>query len=204
MYNHKSAQTPRQRLNDTFNKAFKILYPYANTSYELALLAYNVAYIFNNTDYYRPWLQLMGIEMQRLSPAELQSKPTPPTALAARLPHLFFESLRYVLPGSIFLFKFLEWWYSSSLRPSARSLSSAEVPPPVRPPPSKSSPLPGTDPPKKGQCPVCKNEIVNATALTSSGWVCCYKCAWSYVEQWGKCPVSGIVTATADLRKIVG
>lgn len=47
--------------------AYKLVYPYANTLYELMLLGYNVAYIFEKTASYRPWLQWLNVDIRRLS-----------------------------------------------------------------------------------------------------------------------------------------
>jgi peroxin-12 len=46
--------------------------------------------------------------------------------------------------------------------------------------------------------------VVNATALTTSGFVGCYKCVYDYVGRERRCPVTGVATSTADLRKIIG
>lgn len=146
----------------------------------------------------------MGLDLRRVSPFDAVDPPWP-KKWYQRLPYAILESLRYALPGSIFLFKLLEWWYSSaSLRPSARMSSSAEVLPPVKPPPTRSKALSNVQIPKTGQCPVCKGDLVNATALVTSGWVCCYKCAWKYVSEHRSCPVTGLDTTTGELRKIVG
>lgn len=197
--------SPSDRRKAKLKDAFRTAWPYLNLSYELMLLGYNVAYIFAKTPFYRPWLQALRIDIRRASSDDLQAAASTawPKKWRDWLPYALLESLRYVLPGSIFLFKLLEWWYSSaSLRPSARMASSSTVLPPIKAPPSKPAVL--SQEPQKGQCPVCEKQIVNATALNTSGWVCCYKCAWKYVSEWSKCPVTGIVTSTGDLRKIIG
>ena len=63
-----TGQLPRrERWIKRTQDAYKLLYPYANTLYELVLLGYNVAYIFDKTASYRPWLQWLNIDIRRLS-----------------------------------------------------------------------------------------------------------------------------------------
>lgn len=44
-----------------------------NTSFELWLLACNVAYLFERTPFYRPWLAWIGVDLRRLSADDLVS-----------------------------------------------------------------------------------------------------------------------------------
>jgi len=45
---------------------FKKVYPYLNLSFEVLLLVHNVAYLFDRTAAYRPWLNWIGIDIRRL------------------------------------------------------------------------------------------------------------------------------------------
>jgi peroxin-12 len=54
-------QTRRER----FRRLFRSLYPWCNTAFELWLLAYNVAYLFDKSPFYRPWLAWMGLDIRR-------------------------------------------------------------------------------------------------------------------------------------------
>lgn len=122
------------------------------------------------------------------------------------------ESLKVMLPCSIFAYKFLEWWYSSSNIHRFRNLDSSTqeqglyIKPPaaLEPHPrgvlmdeGRLKPIPS------GHCPLCRSVLVNSTAFPS-GWVCCYKCAHSHVSEFGRCPVTWYPTVLADLRRIVG
>jgi len=49
-------------------RVFKRLYPYATVSYELWLACWNMAYLFDRTPYYRPWLAWMRIDLRRAGP----------------------------------------------------------------------------------------------------------------------------------------
>jgi len=55
-----------QGFKGLLRRGFKIVYPWLNTSFELWLLVYNVAYLFDQTPFYRPWLSWIGIDLRRL------------------------------------------------------------------------------------------------------------------------------------------
>ncbi|PWN45466.1 hypothetical protein IE81DRAFT_191738 [Ceraceosorus guamensis] len=124
-----TAQTSRtEQLRELFRKCFRSGYPYVGAGYQLWLLSYNVAYLFDRTPYWRPWLQAMRVDVRRVSAEDYPASPPllPPDmpnplrspisfalALLRASPFIFFEALKYALPASIFFFKFLEWWYSA-------------------------------------------------------------------------------------------
>jgi peroxin-12 len=128
-------------------------------------------------------------------------------------PQFALEGLKVFLPASIFFFKFLEWWYSSSYARARLSSSSKNAggPPALRAPPTKLQPHPDGlwgkeaegESPTAGICVVCRNKTVNPTALPS-GYVGDYKCLFDYVEKEGRCPVTRIKFTTGDLRKVNG
>ncbi|KAI9000930.1 Pex12 amino terminal region-domain-containing protein [Trametes punicea] len=198
-------------------KAYKAAYPWLNTSFEIWLLVYNVAYLFERTAYYRPWLSWVGVDLRRVSADDLRAaqagaprSPRPPpkgfTAvlkhLLRRCPRLFLDSLKVLLPTAIFFIKFLEWWYSP-LSP-ARSLAVSPAGPAVPPPRLLLSHSQGiqADDIEYGVCPLCRDALSNATALPS-GYVFCYRCAHDYVEKHGRCPVTLLPARMWQLRKIL-
>lgn len=102
-------------------------YPYAAFFWQLWILSYNARYLFGKSHYWRPWLTWLNLEIRRVGPGDYPASipllppdlPSPfnrPREFTARLlrsgPYMTFESLRYLLPASIFFLKFLEWWYS--------------------------------------------------------------------------------------------
>ncbi|KAI0921289.1 hypothetical protein AcW1_004690 [Taiwanofungus camphoratus] len=199
-------------------KVYKALYPWLNVSLELWLLICNVAYLFDRTPFYRPWLSWVGVDIRRvgiddLRDAQLSSKlqdmASHPRGLLAALrrvlsrsPRLVVESFNVILPTIIFFIKFLEWWYSPSS--PARALSTSPLGPTV-PPPRLSPPHPQGirfDGTSYGACPLCRCSLSNATALPS-GYVFCYRCAYDYVQKHGKCPVTLLPTRPWQLRKIL-
>jgi peroxin-12 len=117
-------------------------------------------------------------------------------------PQFLFDSLRLLLPTTIFFIKFLEWWYSPNS--PARSLTTSPLGPAV-PPPRMLPPHPKgvlINRTQYGQCPLCHGSTNNATALPS-GYVFCYRCAYDHVETHGRCPVTLLPTKVWQLRKVM-
>ncbi|KIJ70440.1 hypothetical protein HYDPIDRAFT_23545 [Hydnomerulius pinastri MD-312] len=200
---HIQALTDEQSLVGRWRRAYKKIFPWVNTSFEVWLLAHNVAYLFERTPFYRPWLAWIGVDLRRLSADDFLVASGPQGVdpdvkrgilkqlykLLKETPRLILDSLRLLLPTAIFFIKFLEWWYSPGS--PARSLSSSPLGPAIPPPrmlPPHPSGIP-VDSTMFGHCPLCQNPINNATALPS-GYVFCYRCAFDHVERHGKCPVT--------------
>jgi len=53
-------------LKGRLRKVFKASFPWLNTTFEVWLLASNVAYLFDRTPFYRPWLPWIGVDLRRL------------------------------------------------------------------------------------------------------------------------------------------
>ncbi|KAG8754770.1 ubiquitin-protein ligase peroxin 12 [Serendipita sp. 396] len=201
-----SPQTWKQR----WQQLFKKYYPILNVLFELWLASYNIAYLFDKSPFYRPWLKWMGLDLRRAPPP--QQNVIPPKEYASlwhriratltSSPRLALDSLKVLVPLSIFFIKFLEWWYSPSS--PARALSAAPKGPPV-PPPRLLSPHPKgipVDPTRYGICPICQQPIANATVLPT-GYAFCYRCIHPEVEAHGRCPVTLHPVEHWQLRKIM-
>ncbi|KAF8165070.1 cyclin-dependent protein kinase inhibitor [Crassisporium funariophilum] len=207
-----------QSLKGRLRRIFKTVYPYLNTSFELWLLLWNIAYLFDRTPSYRPWLSWISVDIRRLGMEDFRATSlasrkltTPETRRSLFLtlrrlimtsPRLLLDSLRLILPTAIFFIKFLEWWYSPGS--PARSLTTSPQGPAI-PPPSMLPPHPQGIPFDKRAyafCPICNKSIVNATALPS-GYVFCYRCAYDQVEKYGKCPVTLLPARGWQLRKVL-
>ncbi|KAG8820661.1 ubiquitin-protein ligase peroxin 12, partial [Serendipita sp. 399] len=201
-------QTFKQR----WQRLFKTLYPILNVVFELWLASYNIAYLFDKSPFYRPWFKWMGLDLRRAVPP--QQKVVPPKQAYASLrdrllstlsssPRLFLDSLKVLLPLSIFFIKFLEWWYSPSS--PARALSAAPKGPSIPPPrlllPHPRGGLP-VDPTSYGICPICQQPIANATVLPT-GYAFCYRCIHPEIEARGRCPVTLHPVKLWELRKIM-
>lgn len=212
--------TLRQKVVFYLKRYFRIVYPYVNAGWYLAILGWHLRYLFGKTDYHNPLFKIMGMRIQRLGPHDnvsillimklMQPPPTTPTNVAnnaslSRSPMtllrtkvlpILASSLNLILPTSIFLLKFLEWWSSSSFPRHLKSSTTQSVDLPA---PTLSTPL------KAGEtCPICHRELTNPTAVLESGYVFCYKCIFEYIELENRCPVTHIKTlsGTQGLRRI--
>jgi peroxin-12 len=114
------------------------------------------------------------------------------------------SGLSYALPTSMFLLKFLEWWYASDLARQVSKKARGDL--------IENLPLPlhnydaiDSDNSEKlheissqqssGKCPLCDKEMENATVI-ETGHVFCYRCIYNYLESadketGGRCPVTG-------------
>ncbi|KAL8760941.1 MAG: hypothetical protein Q9184_002909 [Pyrenodesmia sp. 2 TL-2023] len=132
------------------------VYPSINAAYYFSLLSFNLAYLFDNTKYFSPFLWLIGTRIRRMGHADYsaialaeQTPSTPPSRPGVRpgqtnslwnpatfasiiYPRLL-SSLRLLLPTSIFALKFLEWWHASDFarQLSRKAAEGLELPPPI-------------------------------------------------------------------------
>lgn len=57
----------RQTYAGWLRRGFKAAYPWLNATFEIWILICNMAYLFEKTPYYRPWLRWAGIDIRRLT-----------------------------------------------------------------------------------------------------------------------------------------
>ncbi|KAI4603287.1 ubiquitin-protein ligase peroxin 12 [Pestalotiopsis sp. 9143b] len=138
--------TIRQRLMHYYKWFIRNVYPSVHAGYCFAVLAFNLAYLFDGTKYHSPLMWLIGTRVRRMNGADYRAiedlgKPkagVPPAAglsmfhprtLGPRL----LGSLSMALPLSIFALKFLEWWYASDFAKqlTRKAAENLELPPPV-------------------------------------------------------------------------
>lgn len=140
--------TWRQRFMHYYRWFLRNVYPSVNAAYYFSLLAFNIAYLFDNTKFHSPFLWLIGTRIRRLGEVDykaIAALDTPnPAALGGNLgvtsifsprtlgPRLL-SSLKILLPTSIFALKFLEWWHASDFarQLSKKAAEGIELPPPV-------------------------------------------------------------------------
>ncbi|KAL4939297.1 peroxisome assembly protein 12 [Aspergillus oleicola] len=145
--------TIRQRLMHAYKWFLRNVYPSVNAAYYFSVLAFNLAYLFDNTKYPSPFLWLIGTRIRRLSSADhhaiskiLEGKPQNPRGARTRpgtgllgllSPQNLYPqalvSLRYFLPASIFALKFLEWWHASdfSRQLARKATDTLDIPAPI-------------------------------------------------------------------------
>ncbi|KAL8811408.1 MAG: hypothetical protein Q9223_007539, partial [Gallowayella weberi] len=136
--------TIRQRIIYYYKWFLRHIYPSINAAYYFSLLAFDLAYLFDNTKYFSPFLWLVGTRIRRMDQADYRAislaEQIPPIPTSRQTPRpgqtnnsmwspitfttviypRLLSSLRLLLPTSIFALKFLEWWHASDF---ARQLS---------------------------------------------------------------------------------
>mmetsp|Transcript_9250 Transcript_9250/g.19779 ORF Transcript_9250/g.19779 Transcript_9250/m.19779 type:complete len:379 (-) Transcript_9250:696-1832(-) len=212
---------PRQLL-----RAFMTTYPYLHALYEGTSFVYQLAYLLGMAEAHRPALHVLGLQLARVSAQDMADMArnktawrTAQLARAAAQPgagpvaraasalqrgalrglHLLSDHYRHALILAVFGFKALEWWYTSA---EERLKISMALPPPDPPPPPKPSPKGVGLPQDTSLCPVCRRRCTNPAQITTSGFVFCYPCAFSYIMDHACCPVT-LMPATLDhVRKL--
>ncbi|KAL8712935.1 MAG: hypothetical protein Q9220_002793 [cf. Caloplaca sp. 1 TL-2023] len=148
--------TIRERLLYYYKWFLRHIYPSINAAYYFSLLAFNLAYLFDNTKYSSPFLWLIGTRIRRMNqtdykaialaentpppsrpgaaprPGQTNSIWNPATFVSIIYPRLL-SSLRLLLPTSIFALKFLEWWHASDFarQLSRKAAEGLDLPPPI-------------------------------------------------------------------------
>lgn len=147
-----SSGTWREKVLWVYKYFLRKCYPSVNAAYYFSMLAFNLAYLFDATKYYSPFLWIIGSRVRRLNAADgkaiaLATAPKPPPALRpgqstsifsprtfarTMTPHLQ-TGLQLLLPTSIFALKFLEWWHNSDFarQLGKKASEGLELPPPI-------------------------------------------------------------------------
>lgn len=146
-----------QRVMYYYKWFLRNIYPSVNAAYYFSLLAFNLAYLFDNTKYPSPFLWFIGTRIRRLGHADhhafaLAAQPIvssnlhPPRNRPGQTNSIFnplnlatiiypriLSSLKVLLPTSIFALKFLEWWHASDFarQLSRKAVEGLELPPPL-------------------------------------------------------------------------
>ncbi|KAG7131420.1 Peroxisome assembly protein 12 like [Verticillium longisporum] len=140
--------TMKQRLLHYYRCFLRTLYPAVNAGYQFAVLAFHLAYLFDNSNYHHPFLWIIGTRVRRMNADDyraIDALMTSKTTAQGRPPGIrsFFaprevgprllSSLSVLLPASIFALKFLEWWHASDFAKqlSRKAGDALDLPPPV-------------------------------------------------------------------------
>ncbi|XP_064250515.1 peroxisome assembly protein 12 [Passer domesticus] len=198
-----------------FYRAFLAAYPYVNMTWEGWFLIQQLCYILGKAEHHSPMLKLAGVRLVRLTAEDIQALEKKWAESTSSQAHSFSSrvqsALRRALGGialslstglsvSVFFLQFLDWWYSSENQETIKSLTALPTPPP--PVHLEQEPSPALLPSLKTVCPLCRKVRVNATALATSGFVFCYRCAHAYVKAHQRCPVTGYATELQHLVKL--
>ncbi|KUI54909.1 Peroxisome assembly protein 12 [Cytospora mali] len=138
--------TWKDRILHYYRYFLRNIYPSVNAAYYFALLAFNLAYLFDNSKYHNPFMWLIGTRIRRMNAVDYSAiealgkqegkgaAPGPASLLSPRnMGSKILSSLSVLLPTSIFALKFLEWWYASDFAKqlSQRAAESLDLPPPT-------------------------------------------------------------------------
>ncbi|KAG7859260.1 hypothetical protein KL939_002160 [Ogataea angusta] len=218
---------PDESKKDMAKYWFLKLYPAISTVLKLLNIVFKVLYLsgkFKSTSLLQ---YLFGIQYSRLNQfdyrlaeqrtaAYLQGVSTEPkssrirpislsesvVAAYSQVAYPLKKSLLFgsesVLPVSIFLLKFLEWWNTSDVKKNFKTDTVTErtpqVPPLLNNEVAASRSMRSRLVTKTPNCPLCHEEIHNP-AVIETGYVFCYKCIYTFLregdENAGKCPITG-------------
>ncbi|KAL7629064.1 ubiquitin-protein ligase peroxin 12 [Parahypoxylon ruwenzoriense] len=137
--------TLKQRFMHYYKWFIRNVYPSVHGAYYFSIIAFNLAYLFDNSKYHNPFMWLIGTRIRRMNAADFQAiealskaKPGhPPSSTSLFDPRTFgpklLGSLSVLLPTSIFALKFLEWWYASDFAKqlTRKATENLELPPPI-------------------------------------------------------------------------
>ncbi|KAM9118042.1 peroxisome assembly protein 12 [Pangshura tecta] len=200
-----------------FYRAFLAAYPFVNMAWEGWFLSQQLCYILGKAQHHSPLLGLAGVRLVRLTAEDIQAlEQKLAVATASQQPaHSIKEqvqsavkkalggvalSLSTSLSVGVFFLQFLDWWYSSENQETIKSLTALPTPPPpVHLDHSTGSPL---LPKLKTVCPLCRKIRANDTVLSTSGFVFCYRCVYTYVKSHQRCPITGYATELQHLVKL--
>ncbi|KAM4702476.1 peroxisome assembly protein 12 isoform 1-T2 [Discoglossus pictus] len=197
-------------------KAFLASYPFVKMAWESWFLFYQLRYILGNARHHSPLLAMAGVQLARLTVEDLHAMENRAEKAASsyvmlsmsqRVKNIMKKALGGValslstsLSLGVFFLQFLEWWYSAENQETVKALSTLPAPPPpIHFNLETYSPL---LPKLKTVCPLCRKVRVNDTALGTSGYVFCYRCAYYYVKNHQRCPVSGYPTELQHLIRL--
>nr|XP_006822998.1 PREDICTED: peroxisome assembly protein 12-like [Saccoglossus kowalevskii] len=101
------------------------------------------------------------------------------------------------LSVAVFFLQFLEWWYTNESHRNSMALTALPVPSP----PHNKTQLDSL-PPDTLVCPLCHRRRTNDTTLSTSGYVFCYPCIYTYVQSHKCCPITRYPSKTNHLIKL--
>lgn len=92
----------------------------------------------------------------------------------------------------------LEWWFTAGEERVEEARRAVPPPPPPYPPNPAGVPLIAD----ASVCPVCHRHRVAPAQIATSGYVFCYKCAYTAVAAHSRCPVTLIRSGLDDIRRL--
>lgn len=195
------------RANDIFFHG----YPVVHAVKSLAVFAYSLLYLLEQTDIWSPWLHLLGLKLARHFPEPpLPSEEKDQVkSLAIRMQDLAKFCGRASLWGTVYALQFLQWWYQREHLLQPLRPHKAPPPPPQRFPYPESLPTTSARgapkvvvlPEDRTICPLCHRPRQNP-AMSCGGYAFCYTCLVPHVQEFGHCPVTGQRMRVEEIRRI--
>lgn len=213
---------PTQSTRPRYLEIFGKVYPLVFAAHEGITFAYQLLYLLGTSPYYSPGLHMLGLSIVRISGSEVAEAEKLSAQKRAQgmdrirrqggpvvwqwfkralrgSGEILSQHTRTALIVSVFLFKLLEWWYTSA---EHRFGQGKPLPPPPPPP----EPLPAVDGIQVlddvKRCPLCSRIRINPALIATSGHVFCYRCAYKWVEARGCCPVTNIPASLEHIRRL--
>ncbi|XP_061417998.1 peroxisome assembly protein 12 [Lethenteron reissneri] len=208
-------------------RAFLAAFPFVHMTWEGVCLWHQLSYALGRGRHHSPLLRFAGVRLVCRSPLDGAGHEDGPLALPRHhggvlgalgsLASHAAVNISAAFSVAVFFLQFLESFYAlrdvgSSLLGGgggggggggASSLLLPDLPTP--PPPihlhadAELGDGPAVPP---GVCPLCRRRRTNDTALATSGVVLCYPCAYGYVREHGRCPVTGYPTRAQHLVRL--
>lgn len=214
MERRRQPNTAESRFTARLRRLFLKLWPYVQVAWRGSNVAINLLCLTGLVKSFSPDLWLIGLKLDRLSRDDMQlyagqreaslvarEDAYAATPLMRRLPSTVLNNVkdasRIAIPAGMFFLSFLSWWYNSGQQTSA-------APKPVPPPPPESIKAPGgvSLPADRSICALCRAVRTNPAAIAASGFVFCYPCIYTYVQQNKRCPVSHLPATVGMLIRI--
>ncbi|KAK1877737.1 Peroxisome assembly protein 12 [Dissostichus eleginoides] len=200
-------------------RAVLVLFPFVGGAWRGAAFIQQLLYLFGATKTQNPLLWLAGVRLARLSGDDLKElelrsrrgERLEGGSVLQRACWVMSRGVRGValslsssLSLGVFFLQFLDWFYSSENQNAVKSLTSFPAPPPplhlkLDPSANQSAEI---EPSANRMCPLCRRVRSNSTVLSTSGFVFCYRCIFSFVKNQRRCPVSGFPSEPQHLIKI--
>lgn len=209
----RSGSSPSTSAMIRLQKIFVRVYPFIHMTWEGTFLIYQMRYLFQSINIHSPYMHLAGLKLVYLSPEELSAPSVKDSqdfhlmSLSSKFQHgckkllgLIAITLSQGLSVGVFFLQFLEWWYMYGDHQIQVAFSSLPIPSP--PSDKLEGGVKHLLPEKKSRCPLCQRERTNDTALSTSGFVFCYPCIFTYVKKHKCCPITKYPTSLDQVTKL--
>ncbi|XP_053683673.1 peroxisome assembly protein 12-A isoform X2 [Sabethes cyaneus] len=172
-------------------RKFLQLIPYGKALFEAIKLYHCVLYLAGKSSTHSPVLWWLGLTLTYLTEEEESWTLKDVLSGQVKLATIWSIFLLKSLELSAFFLQFIEWWQNEA---NMGDLSRLPVPE-----------APETDLNSeryKNICPLCLQKWIVPTAVSVSGYVYCYQCIITYVQQKKQCAVSKYPATINDLVRV--